>query len=403
MADVWPNNSRAVDLNGKTLHRGDLVLILPKADPKGFRMLSVISAAVAVGIAVAAIIRLRLGLDLQVPLTLAKVLVPLLAVPWVWHWRKWPAVDWVEAIAYVVMVAVAQLVMEVNVLSAFLVIPVLGVIHRDRWLTLVSAALGTAATGVLLMRSAVIILDTGRPALQFGAQLVLQWALAFIYTGLIGLAEKAERYLRHARMTEQMATQWAASIEARDRYTGGHVERVTRYAMKLAPHISELDMDLESFQLACVLHDVGKIAVPDAILNKPGPLTPEEHEIMKAHATKGYEVVLRTDLPMEVAAVVRYHHERWDGQGYPDGLRAEEIPMASRILAVADAFDAMTTDRPYRAGLSPTEARARIQAGSGSQFDPTVVEAFMRQFADGWVEPDAPSPAIGWGVPGEAP
>jgi putative nucleotidyltransferase with HDIG domain len=366
-------------------------------------MLSVISAAVAVGSAVAAVIRLWLGLDLQVPLTLAKVLLPLLAVPWAWHWRKWPGVAWAEAIAYVVMVAAAQTVMEVNVLSAFLLIPVLGVIHRDRWLTLVSAALGTVATGFLLMWPAVTILDNGRPALQFGAQLVLQWTLALIYAGLIGLAEKAERYLRHARMTGQMATQWAASIEARDRYTGGHVDRVTRYAMKLAPHIPELDMDLDSFGLACILHDVGKIAVPDSILNKPGPLTPEEHEIMKSHATKGYDLVLRTDVPMEVAVVVRHHHERWDGQGYPDCLRGEAIPVAARILAVADAFDAMTTDRPYRAGLSLAEARARIQAGSGSQFDPAVVAVFMRQFAEGWVEPGAPAVAAGWGVPGEVP
>lgn len=347
-------------------------------------MLLVISAAVAVGIAAAATIRLRLALGLQVPLTLAKVLVPLLAVPWVWHWRKWPRVEWVEATAYVVMVATAQMVMEVNVLSAFLVIPVLGVMHRDRWLTLVSTASGTIATGFVLMWSHTIP-ESGRPALQFGAQCVLQWALALIYTGLIGLAEQAERYLQRAHMTEQMATQWAASIEARDPYTGGHVDRVTHYALKLAPAVPGLEMDLDSFRLACVLHDVGKIAVPDAILNKPGPLTADEYEVMKAHPTKGYDLILRTDMPAEVAVVVRHHHERWDGQGYPDGLRGEEIPLAARVLAVADAYDAMTTDRPYRTGLSPEEARSRIQAGSGSQFDPAVVEAFMRQ-CDRWAD-----------------
>lgn len=360
------------------------MLILPKAGVNGSRMLLVISAAVTVGIAVAALIRLGLVLSLDVPLHLAKVLLPMLVVPWIWHWRKWPGSAWVEAAAYVAMAAAAQTVMEVNVTAAFLVIPVLGVLHRDRRLTLISAALGSVAYGFLRMRS-LMVLQSGVPVLQFGADVVLQVTLAVIYTGLIRLAEQAERYLMHAHMTEQIATQWAASIEARDHYTGGHVERVTRYATHLAPHVPGFDMDLNSFRMACLLHDVGKIAVPDSILNKPEPLTYEEFQVMQTHPAKGYEMVLRTRVPVEVAAVVKHHHERWDGQGYPDSLRADEIPMAARVLAVADAFDAMTSDRAYRAALPLWEARTRIMAGAGTQFDPVVVDAFVLQF-ERWVE-----------------
>lgn len=360
------------------------MLILPKPGDSGNRMLLVISATAAVGVAVALLIRHRLGLSLDVPLHLAKVLLPLLAVPWIWHWRKWPGTAWVEAVSYVHMVATAQTIMEVNVTAAFLVIPILGVIHRDRWLTLVTAAAGAVANGFLLTQPSAA-LQSGSPLLQFGAGVVLLGALAASYIALIGLAERSERYLMHAHMTEQLAAQWAASIEARDLYTGGHVERVTRYAANLAPHIDGLKMDLDSFRLASVLHDVGKVAVPDAILNKPGPLTPDEFAVMQTHAAKGYEMVLRTNVPEAVAEVVRHHHERWDGTGYPDGLRGEQIPMAARVLAVADAFDAMTSDRAYRPALTPDEARTRILAASGSQFDPVVVAVFLRHFQD-WAE-----------------
>ncbi|HYF81053.1 MAG TPA: HD-GYP domain-containing protein [Symbiobacteriaceae bacterium] len=356
------------------------MLILPRAAANSSRMLLVISAAVTVGVAAAALIRLGLALSLDVPRFMATTLLPMLIVPWLWHWRKWPGAAWVEASAYVAMVTAAQLVMEVNVSAAFLVIPVLGVLHRDRGLTILSGALGSAAYGILLFMRASAIPGIAAPLLQFGADLVLQACLVSIYTGLIRLAEQAERTVVQAHMTEPMARQWAASIEARDQCTGGHVERVTLYVSQLAPHVPGLGMDLDAVRLASVLHDVGKIAVPDQILNKPGPLTAEEFQVMQSHTTRGYELVLRTDVPADIAAVVRSHHERWDGTGYPDRLQAEAIPLAARVLAVADAFDAMTSDRPYRAALSPAEARQRIIAGSGSQFDPAIVEVFLHHF-----------------------
>ncbi|HYG58302.1 MAG TPA: HD-GYP domain-containing protein [Symbiobacteriaceae bacterium] len=342
-------------------------------------MLTAITVTLIIGIAVATSLRLVLHMPLGVPVELLKTVAPLLVLPWLWHLRGWPEVAWVEATTYNVMVLIAQLSMEVNVTSALFLIPVIGVIHRHRWLALYSAVLGTAAYAFLLY-TAPMAVGGQAPLLQFGAHTVLQGAMVLLFTGVISLAEQAERTVVQARMTEQMAMQWAASIEARDHYTGGHVARVTRYAMVLAPHISHLGMNLELFQLACILHDVGKIAVPDHILNKPGTLTPEERRVMESHATRGYDLVLRTRVPLEVARVVRHHHERWDGRGYPDGLQGTDISVAARVLAVADAFDAMTSDRPYRAALSLREAREQIMAGAGGQFDPAVVAAFVRVF-----------------------
>lgn len=354
---------------------------LLKTLPKDRYMLTAVTATAATGALVGSLIRLDQGMSLDVPLQMVKVLVPILAVAWVWHIARWPGLLWIESTLYVSMATAVQTVMEVNVTGALLVVPVLGIVHRHRGVTLYSAALGTVAFGWLLLHAPLPI-GGGSPLLQFGAHAILQATLAAVYLGIIRLATRAEQ--AHAKMTEQMAMQWAASIEARDHYTGGHGDRVTQYAMELAPMIPNLGMSLQAFRLACVLHDVGKISVPDHILNKPGKLTPEEYQTMQRHAEVGYNLVFQTDAPLDVALVVRHHHEWWDGSGYPDGLQAREIPLAARVLAVADAFDAITSKRPYRPALSPEEARDLIVANAGTQFDPQVVAAFLRQF-DQWV------------------
>ncbi|HWI63281.1 MAG TPA: HD-GYP domain-containing protein [Symbiobacteriaceae bacterium] len=351
------------------------MLILPKPLGKSRPLLIAVTVTFVVGIAVAALIRAYLQLSQSVPLKMAAVILPLLILTWAWHMLKWPGVSWVEVAAYAGMVMTAQSVMEVPITGALFVIPVIGVLQRHTGLTLYSAALGVVAYGVILMTSP-LMSSYSAPALALGAHAILQGTLAAIYCWLITLAGQAERTLVQAQMTQQMAQQWAASIEARDRYTGGHVERVTRYATELAPLVPGWQMDMELFHLACILHDVGKIAVPDQILNKPGALTAEEWLTMQQHPTNGSDLVLRTNAPPEVAAIVRHHHERWDGKGYPDGLKAQAIPLAARVLAVADAFDAMTSVRPYRPALSLREAGARIREGAGTQFDPAVVSAF---------------------------
>jgi len=169
------------------------------------------------------------------------------------------------------------------------------------------------------------------------------------------------------------------ALDARDRETKGHSFRVANYVVAIARQmgVPEGSAELVDMQRGALLHDVGKIGVPDFILHKPGPLTPEEWDDMKRHPHIGFDMLKDIGFLTSAAAIVRTHHERFDGKGYPAGLRSEEIPLGSRIFTIADAFDAMTSDRPYRKALPPEMARAEILRHSGTQFDPKVVQAFL--------------------------
>ncbi len=168
----------------------------------------------------------------------------------------------------------------------------------------------------------------------------------------------------------------ATAVEAKDEYTAGHATRVTAYALVLAEQMGGID--LVRFRLAGDLHDIGKIGVPDSVLNKPGKLTEEEFELVKKHPVTGAHILEPLiDDPL-VLGVVRWHHERWDGRGYPDRLKERDIPLPARVLAVADTIDAMTSDRAYRRGMRWDEVTAEIRRCAGAQFDPDVVEAFER-------------------------
>jgi HD-GYP domain-containing protein (c-di-GMP phosphodiesterase class II) len=171
-----------------------------------------------------------------------------------------------------------------------------------------------------------------------------------------------------------------AAIDAKDRYTHGHSERVTNFALKIAKEMSLGDEEREIIQLAGLLHDVGKIGVPESVLNKPGDLTEEEWAAVKRHPEHGAEIIANIHAKNidSISSAVRHHHERWDGSGYPDGLKREEAPLASRILAVADSFDAMTSDRPYRKGFSADQAAEVVAECAGTQFDPTIAQVFRR-------------------------
>lgn len=167
------------------------------------------------------------------------------------------------------------------------------------------------------------------------------------------------------------------ALDYYDIYTKGHSERVARYSLKIA---ERLNLDMESSRKiywSGHLHDIGKIFIPQAVLNKNGFLNKEEYEIVKIHPIKSEELILQMEELDEVAKIIRYHHERWDGNGYPDGLAGEDIPLGSRILAIADAFDAMTTERPYRRALTLSEAIEEIRRCSGSQFDPNLAEVMV--------------------------
>ncbi|OGQ90152.1 MAG: hypothetical protein A2289_19830 [Deltaproteobacteria bacterium RIFOXYA12_FULL_58_15] len=168
-----------------------------------------------------------------------------------------------------------------------------------------------------------------------------------------------------------------SALEAKDQYTRNHSVRVTEYAMALARRMNFGERDLRDLELAALLHDVGKIGVPETVLHKPGKLTSEEFALIKMHSAKGAEIVQQISEIGAVAPAVRAHHERYDGTGYPDGLRKVDIPIGARVMAVADTYDAMTSDRPYRQGLSHSAAMKEIVRHSGGQFDPEVVESFL--------------------------
>ncbi|MEO6392451.1 MAG: HD domain-containing phosphohydrolase [Pyrinomonadaceae bacterium] len=169
----------------------------------------------------------------------------------------------------------------------------------------------------------------------------------------------------------------AVAINAKDEVTHEHVLRVQIYAAGVARMLGCNDQEVEALRAGALLHDIGKIAVPDYILNKPGKLTAAEFEKMKMHTIAGAQILGRVEFPYPIVPVVRHHHERWDGRGYPDGLSSENIPLTARILSVVDCFDAVREDRQYRRGLSRDEAIALIMEGSGTQYDPRVVGTFV--------------------------
>jgi putative nucleotidyltransferase with HDIG domain len=176
------------------------------------------------------------------------------------------------------------------------------------------------------------------------------------------------------------------ALDLRDEETEGHSRRVTAYTIALAQAMGLEADDLRTIARGAFLHDIGKIATPDAILLKPGRLTDEEMAIMRRHCERGYEMVSKIPFLREAAEIVYAHQERFDGTGYPRGLRAEEIPLGARIFAVADALDAMTSDRPYRKGTAFAAATEEIIRCSGRQFDPQIVEVFLSLPKQTWAD-----------------
>jgi putative nucleotidyltransferase with HDIG domain len=186
---------------------------------------------------------------------------------------------------------------------------------------------------------------------------------------------KAERARAEELRRSYVATVRALTnaVEARDAYTGKHAERVAAYGLELARRVDPALAADPQTEFGYLLHDVGKVAIPDGILHKPEPLGEEESRLMRRHPVIGAEIVGDVPFLADAARIVRSHHEHFDGSGYPDGLAGEDIPLAARIFAVADALDAITTDRPYRPAAPLAEARAAIAAEAGTHFDPAVV------------------------------
>src|SRR5215813_6583957 len=174
----------------------------------------------------------------------------------------------------------------------------------------------------------------------------------------------------------------ALAIEAKDHTTHTHLQRVRTYAVEIAKELNLPEEEVEALRAAALLHDIGKLAVPEQIINKPGKLTAEEFEKMKVHPLVGAEILDRVAFPYPVAPIVRSHHERWDGSGYPEGLHGEEIPIGARILAAVDCLDALASHRQYRPALPLSEAMAKVKEKAGSWFDPRVVEILENRYIE---------------------
>ncbi|MBF0215633.1 MAG: HD domain-containing protein [Candidatus Omnitrophica bacterium] len=250
--------------------------------------------------------------------------------------------------------------------------------------------------GILLLGGKVSGNDFSRQEISFFTTLANDVAMALTNAQLIqNLSERVDEihklYEREHRMFLHTAISLAAAIDARDPYTHGHTERVTRYAQAVAIELEELPEARdylnfkETVHVASLLHDVGKIGVPDSILNKPTALTKDEYEKVKEHAVTGATILSPIRELGQIANEIRSHHERYDGTGYPDNLAGDQIPFISRIIAVADTFDAMTSDRPYRQGQMKEIAVKTIFDESGKQFDPIVVSAFLLAYRKGRV------------------
>ena len=204
------------------------------------------------------------------------------------------------------------------------------------------------------------------------------------------LAKLAGAALDHAEQRAALLPQVRArvvelveAIDARDGYTAAHSESVVELSRAVGRRFELGAPDLLELELAALFHDLGKLGVPDSVLNKPGPLDPEERALMRRHTEWGAAILANVPALEAVATIVRCHHERWDGTGYPNGIAGERIPIASRIVAVADAYDAMTSDRPYRKALPQAVALEELRAGAGSQFDPTCVELLVAEVEAG--------------------
>ena len=190
-------------------------------------------------------------------------------------------------------------------------------------------------------------------------------------------AGRSERDLRERLLTPTLTSALANAIEAREEGMRGHCERLTVLAMRLGLSLRLGAEEIETIRLGALLHDIGKIGIPDRILLKPGSLTPEETELMRTHTIIGDNLLEPIDLLAVVRPIVRSHHERWDGDGYPDGVAGEEIPLGARIMAVADSVEAMSAKRVYREPLCEPEIVRELERGRGTQWDPTLVDLVL--------------------------
>ncbi|HEV2815035.1 MAG TPA: HD-GYP domain-containing protein, partial [Solirubrobacteraceae bacterium] len=203
-------------------------------------------------------------------------------------------------------------------------------------------------------------------------------------SALVGVLRDLEQERsRAAQAYRAVVRSLAAALEARDGYTGEHSDAVHSLSVAVAKRLGLYPREVAEVEAVALLHDVGKIGIPDQILHKPGPLTAEEWVLMREHPVIGERILRPLPGLSDVATAVRHEHERWDGRGYPDGISGEDIPLASRIVLTCDAYNALVSDRPYRKRLSDATAEAELRRCAGTQFDPRVVQALLDCLRDG--------------------
>jgi putative nucleotidyltransferase with HDIG domain len=229
----------------------------------------------------------------------------------------------------------------------------------------------------------------------------LDFVVAFVRQLAIAL-ENARLYIDLERTFLGTISALAAAVDAKDPYTYGHANWVTHYAVAIAECLRLEESEVQTIRIASILHDIGKIGIDGAILQKPDDLTTEEREVVRKHPAIGADILASLDFLSETVPLVLFHHEQYGGGGYPSGISGTAIPLGARIIAVADAYDAMTSDRPYRTALTGEEARRELRRNAGRQFDPSVVEAFLgflegseeiHRHAESAVAPVLPFPA----------
>jgi HD-GYP domain-containing protein (c-di-GMP phosphodiesterase class II) len=253
-----------------------------------------------------------------------------------------------------------------------------GIVSRDDGLSQGGRAVARAERNGRILGALVAMAGGGR---RFAAQeLGLLAELAETAAAALDHAERREDSLRALRTR---VGELVGLVEAHDGYTGGHSQAVVGWSCAVGERLRLTQPDLFELELGALLHDLGKVRVPGAVLRKPAPLGRFEKRVVDHHPAWGAELLASVPGLEPVATIVRFHHERWDGSGYPHRLRGERIPLASRIVAVCDAYDAMTSSRPYRGALPPRVAVRELEVGAGSQFDPAVVRCFIELLAEG--------------------
>ena len=240
--------------------------------------------------------------------------------------------------------------------------------------------------GIRLLRLAIKLLHHNLMFLPgIFMSLVTLMAVIIIYQGNEALVKTEKKYRKEQEdFTKSIIGAFTNCIDGKDAYTNGHSYRVALYTTILANKMGVTDQKtLDKYYNIGLLHDIGKISIPDAILTKPGKLTPEEFNVIRSHAQEGYKILKDVKIQDDIAAGAHYHHERYDGTGYPDGLIGKDIPLVARIIAVADAFDAMSSTRSYRKKLPLDYIAKEIETYAGTQFDPEVANAFLSLYEEG--------------------